>query len=68
MCPKCCILLIAQDLWQAHNQILSIIFSEGIYKIKCKYRHDEKKCETCRIEYKYCDSFLEYKDFKDALI
>ena len=23
--------------------------SEGIHKIKCKYRHDDKKCETCRI-------------------
>ena len=23
------------------------ILSEGIYKNKCKYRHDDKKCETC---------------------
>ena len=21
--------------------------SEGIQKIKCKHRHDDKKCETC---------------------
>ena len=21
--------------------------SEGIHKMKCKYRHDDKKCETC---------------------
>ena len=24
-----------------------------------------KKCETCRIKYKYCDCFLEYTNFKD---
>ena len=23
--------------------------SEGIHKIKCKYGHDDKKCQTCRI-------------------
>ena len=28
--------LIAQDLWQAHYQILSIIF-ERVHRIKCKY-------------------------------
>ena len=33
-------LLIAQDLWQAHYQILYIILLKGIHKIKCKYRHD----------------------------
>ena len=29
--------------------------SEGIHRIKCKYGHDDKKCETCGIKYKYCD-------------
>ena len=33
MYPKYCILLIARDLWQAHYQILSIIFSEGFMKL-----------------------------------
>ena len=33
--------------------------SEGVNKIKFKYGHDNKKCETCRIKYKYCDCFLE---------
>ena len=37
--------------------------SEEIHKIKCKYEHDHKKCETCRIKYKYCDCFLEYTNF-----
>ena len=42
--------------------------SEGIHRIKCKFRHDDKKCETCGIKYKYCDCFLEYTNFKDDLI
>ena len=42
--------------------------SEGIYRIKCKFRHDAKKCETCGIKYKYCDCFLEYANFKDDLV
>ena len=42
--------------------------SEGILKIKCKYGHDDKKCKTCRIKYKCCDCFTEYKNFKDDLI
>ena len=39
--------------------------SEGIYRIKCKYRHDDKKCKNCGIKYKHCDCFLEYTNFKD---
>ena len=42
--------------------------SEEIYKMKFKYRHDGKKCETCKIKCKYCDYYLEYSDFKDDLI
>ena len=42
--------------------------SEEIHKIKCKHGHDDKKCETCRIKYKYCNCFLEYTNFKDELI
>ena len=32
--------------------------SEEIHKIKCKYGHDDKKRETCRIKYKDCECFL----------
>ena len=32
--------------------------SEGIHRIKCRYEHDDKKCETCGIKYKYRDCFL----------
>ena len=42
--------------------------SEGIHRIKWKYRCDYKKCETCGIKYKYCDCFLEYKNFIHGLI
>ena len=42
--------------------------SEGIHRIKCKFEHNDKKCETCGIKYKYCNCFLEYTNFKDDLI
>ena len=41
--------------------------AEGIHKIRCKYRHDDKKC-ICRIKYKYCHCFLEHASFKDDLM
>ena len=43
-------------------------FSEEIHRIKSKFRHNDKKCETYGIKCKYCDYFLEYKYFKDDLI
>ena len=43
-------------------------FSEGTHKIKCKYGHDDKKCETCEIKYKNCDFVLKYTNVKDNLI
>ena len=55
-----------QDLWQAYYQILKNL-SEGIYRIKRKFGHDDKKYETCGIKYKYCNCFLEYKNFKDLM-
>ena len=42
--------------------------SEGIHKVKCKFGHNNKKCETCRIKFKCCDFFVEYTNFKDDLI
>ena len=35
--------------------------SEGIHRIKCKYGHDNKRCEKCPIKNTYCDCCLEYK-------
>ena len=43
-------------------------FAEEIHKIKCKYEHNDKKCESCRVKHKYRDCFLEYTNFKDDLI
>ena len=42
--------------------------SEGLKlnRIKCKFGHDNKLCETCRIKYKYSNCFLEYANFKDG--
>ena len=42
--------------------------SEGIHIIKCKFGHNDEKCETCGIKYKYSDHILECANFKDDLI
>ena len=42
--------------------------SQGIHRIRWKFAHSDKKCETCEIKYKYCDYFLEYIKFKDDLM
>ena len=41
--------------------------SEKFHNIQCKYGNDDKKCQICWIEFKYCDCF-KYKSFKDDLI
>ena len=42
--------------------------SEEIHGTKCKFGYNGKKGETCGINYKHCDCFLEYKNFKDGLM
>ena len=42
--------------------------SERIQRIKRKFVHGEKKCETCWIKPKHCDCFLPYINVKDNLI
>ena len=39
--------------------------SERIPRIKCKFGHNGKKCETCGIKCKYCHCFLQYTNFKN---
>ena len=39
--------------------------SEKTHKIKYKYRHYDRNCETCGIEYEVWNCFLKYKKFKD---
>ena len=42
--------------------------TERIHKIKCKYEHDNKRCETCRIRKKDCECCLDYGNVKDDLL
>ena len=42
--------------------------SKVIAKILCKHWHEDKKCQTFKIKYKYCHYFLEYANFKNDLI
>ena len=42
--------------------------SGGIHRIKCKYGHDDEKCETFGIKNKYCDCSLEYTNLKHVSI
>ena len=42
--------------------------SERIHKIKIRYRHNNKKWETCGTTYEVFDCFLAYINFKDASI
>ena len=41
---------------------------EGIHRVECKFRHDDKKCKTYEIKYNYYACFLECTNFKDYLI
>ena len=52
------------------SSLLNLVnnLSEGINRIKRKCKHDNKKCETCRIKYKYCDCFLKYTNFRHDFI
>ena len=42
--------------------------SKVIAKILCKHWHEDKKCQTFKIKYKYCHYFVEYTNFKNDLI
>ena len=42
--------------------------TKGIHRIKCKFEHNDKNCETLGIRYKYCDCLPQYTNFKDDLI
>ena len=42
--------------------------TEKIYKIKCRYERNNKKCEMFRIKYKDFEFYLEYEEVKDDLM
>ena len=60
-------LLIAQDLLQTHNQILSIIFLKKFIELNVSSDTIIKNVKL-GISYKYCNCFFEYTNFKDDLI
>ena len=57
-------LLIAQDLWRAHYQILSIIFLTEFIKLNGNTDTTIKNVKLVEINIKYCDCFLEYTKLK----
>ena len=61
-------LLKAQDLWQAHHQILLIIFLKDFIKLNVNTDRMIKKCVTYIIKYQHFNCFLEYTNFKDDLL
>ena len=63
----CYSLLIVQDLWKDHYQILSIIFLKGFVELNVN-GYDDKKCETYKIKCKYGNCFFEDENFKDNFI
>ena len=65
--PKDCNLLIAQDLWQAHCQILLKILLKEFIKVNVITDTMMENYETCGIKYKDYDCFLEYTNIKDDL-
>ena len=42
--------------------------AEEIFRIRCKYGRDNKKCEPCGFKCKDCQCCLEYKIFKVDMI
>ena len=54
-----CLRFLASSLSNLVNNL-----AEGIHKVKCKYGHNDKKCETCGVKYKDCNCCVEYTNFK----
>ena len=42
--------------------------AEEFHKIKCKFGHDNKQCETCENEYKDCDYCRKYANVEINLV
>ena len=53
-------LLVAKDLWQAHDQVLLIISLKEVIKLNVNTDTMKAKCKTCSVKYKDCQCFLEY--------
>ena len=59
--------LTAQNLWQAHYQILLIILLKEFIELNVNTKHD-KKCETCGINYKEPDLPDNFKKYNTKTI
>ena len=48
------------------SSLLNLVdnLTKNLHRVKCKSEHDDQKCETCGIKYKYFHCFLEYTNFK----
>ena len=60
-------ILIAQDLWQPHYQLIILLndnLTERISKLSCKYERGNKKCKTCGIKYKVVSALLNIQTLK----
>ena len=57
---------IFHSVWYMASSLSNVAnkLPEGIHSIKCKCGHDNKKCETFGIKFKYCNCFLEYQILK----
>ena len=42
-------------------------YAKGIHETKCKFVHNDKKCETCGIKCKYCELFLDTRVIDDLI-
>ena len=60
-------LLIAQDLWQAHYQILLIILLKEFIKLIVNTDKMIKNVKLAELNKNICESFLEYTNLKDNL-
>ena len=61
-------LLIVQDLWQSHYQILLIVLQKEFIELNVNMGMIIKNVKTSGIKLEDCDCFLEYKNFKDDLM
>ena len=60
-------LLISQDLWQAHYQILLIISLKEFIKLNVNMDMIMKNVKTCGVKFKDCKCCLENTSVKDDL-
>ena len=56
------------NMYLVGHDLIANNLAEGIHKIKCKYRHNNKNCKTYWIKYKDSECCLEYTRYEDDSI